>query len=233
MKDYTITRPDGTKEDVDLECWKRWQAEYEESLRNPRTLYRGRQKKDNPEELESFEEYTQAGFSQDDIDSVDMPDLNKNELQDINVINNIPVLGRLPTNFPDVRGLALTRWLIRNSGDRNNYLFEKQKDKLISLRVAGYTRVLLEEKDVTEQKLKKYGGRQKGAVSANTNYINSLMIMFPKETAKCLYARAVDEADTDKSPFGKEEEELWDKEKSKIFPLKTFQNRMSQIKKSR
>ena len=59
------------------------------------------------------------------------------------------------------------------------------------------------------------------------------MDKFPSDTAKQLYVSALQEADTDKSPFGKEEEELWDKEKSKIFPLKTFQNRMTQIKKSR
>ena len=58
VKDYTTfdgTKLDGSRVDVDLDNWKRWQAGAEESLRNPRTLYRGRQKKDNiPEELEKL-----------------------------------------------------------------------------------------------------------------------------------------------------------------------------------
>ena len=73
-------------------------------------------------------------------------------------------------------------------------------------------------------------GRRTGAKAETTIYIENLNSRYPEVTAKELYEIALGEADSKDSPFSAEDEELWDKKKEKLFPLKAFENRLSEIR---
>jgi hypothetical protein len=134
--DYTITMSDGTKVDADLDCWKRWQKEYEETLLNGKEVTQYTADSDKPNKV------FVPGISKEIIDGI--------ELSNTNSDGSVELLIRSSKGFVDItnhdiRGLALARWLIKNAKDRGNSTFREQKNKLEMLRVAKYTRSLLEE----------------------------------------------------------------------------------------
>lgn len=74
-------------------------------------------------------------------------------------------------------------------------------------------------------------GRRAGAKAATTVYIEELNKKHPEVTAKDLYKIAIKEAEeADRFPFSPEDGELYDREKDKIFPFKTFENCLSKIR---
>lgn len=74
-------------------------------------------------------------------------------------------------------------------------------------------------------------GRPRGAVGDKRAYVKRLVgTDVPRLSARKLYSLALDEADTDGSPFGREDGELWDRARECVYPFRDFEKLVSEIR---
>lgn len=165
----------------------------------------------------------EQGVSQDVIEGIELFDAGGSVQAPFRSANGIVPLAC----FNLAQGLALAKWLVEHFRDYS-HVFRENANRLQALLL---TLNQVESASDVAKGRKFRAGRSKGAKNEATKYIAHLVDLYPDKSTKELHKIALAEADTDSSPFGREDDdELWDKAKDKAMPFKTFSNKVSALK---